>query len=153
MNGLSSTKVSQFYLGVEQSQKFFTCDFWEILDFFENKKFLSQGVCMLNFLFLEGIQDNVFTIIHQGFIILSGSGTELEIFQWKILCFFESKKFLSQGVCMINFLFLDGTQGHVFTIIHQSLIILSGGGTELEFFYSQNLSFVSVKNFYLSSTA
>ena len=137
MNGLSSTKVSQFYLGVEQSQKFFTCDFWENSVFWENKKFLSQGVCMLNFLFLEGLQRNVFTITHQGFIILSGSGGSLEIFYLWFQAnfgFFESKKFLSQGVCMINFLFLDGTQGHVFTIIHQSLIILSGSVTELALF-------------------
>ena len=45
-----------------------------------SKKFLSQGVHKLKFLFLEGIQGNVFTIICQSFTILSGSGGSLEIF-------------------------------------------------------------------------
>ena len=61
---------------------------------------------MIKFLFLEGIQGNVFTIIHQGFIILAGSGREVEIFYlWllEIFGFFENKKFLSQGVCKIEF--------------------------------------------------
>ena len=48
--------------------------------FCESKKFLSQGVCMIKFLFFEGIQNNVFTIICQGFTFLSGSGGSLEIF-------------------------------------------------------------------------
>ena len=67
--------------------------------------------------------------------------------------FCVSKKFLSQGVHKINFLFLEGIQGNVFTIICQSFTNLSGSGGSLEIFYSQNLSFVSVKNFYISSTA
>ena len=61
----------------------------------------------------------------------------------------ESKKFLSQGVCKIKILFLEGIQDNVFTIICQSFTILSGSGGSLEIFYSQNLSFGTVKNFYL----
>ena len=48
--------------------------------FFENKNFLSQGVCKIKFLFFEGLQRHVFTIIHQGFIILAGCGAVLEFF-------------------------------------------------------------------------
>ena len=48
--------------------------------------------------------------------------------------FCESKKFLSQGVCKIKFLFLEGIQGNVFSIICQSFIFLTGCGAVLEFF-------------------
>mgnify|MGYP004620505391 FL=1 len=48
--------------------------------------------------------------------------------------FCESKKFLSQGVCKIKFLFLEGIQGNVFSIICQSFLILTGCGAVLEFF-------------------
>ena len=48
--------------------------------------------------------------------------------------FCESKKFLSQGVCMIKFLFFEGIQGHISTIIHQSFTILAGSGGSLENF-------------------
>ena len=71
--------------------------------FFDSKKFLSQGACMLKFLFFEGIQRNVFTIICQGFIILLGSGAELEFFTcdfWEILDFMRVKNFLlSSSAC------------------------------------------------------
>ena len=71
-----------------------------------SKKFLSQGVCMLKFLYLEGIQGNVFTITCQSFTILSGCGRVIEIFYFWFLEKFvicDSKKFLSQGVCKIKF--------------------------------------------------
>ena len=48
--------------------------------FCDSKKFLSQGVCKIKFLFFEGLQRHVFTIIHQGFIILAGCGAVLEFF-------------------------------------------------------------------------
>ena len=53
----------------------------------------------------------MFAINHQGFTILAGSGMELEFFYLRFLenfHFFESKKFLSQGVCKIKILFLEG---------------------------------------------
>ena len=74
--------------------------------FFESKKFLSQDVCTLKFLFFEGIQGNVFTITCQSFTILSGCGRVVEIFYFWFLEKFvicDSKKFLSQGVCKIKF--------------------------------------------------
>ena len=74
---------------------------------------------------------------------------QARIFLVEKFVFCESKKFLSQGVCMIKFLFFEGIQNNVFTIICQSFTILSGCGRVVEIFYSQNLSFVSVKNFYL----
>ena len=56
-------------------------------------------------------------------------------------------------MCKIKLLYLKGTQRHVFTIIYQGFIILAGSTTKLEFFYSENLSFLRVKNFHISSTA
>ena len=65
--------------------------------------------------------------------------------------FWDSKKFLSQGVCMIKFLFLEGIQGHISTIIHQCFTILSVSGIEVEIFFTCDfwkiLDFVEVKNF------
>ena len=54
---------------------------------------------------------------------------------------------------MPKFLFFDGIQGHISTIICQGFTILAGSGREVEIFYSENLSFVRVKNFHISSTA
>ena len=56
----------------------------------------------------------MFAINHQGFTILAGSGMELEFFYLRFLenfHFFESKKFLSQGVCKIKILILSGMLG------------------------------------------
>ena len=97
---LSSTKVSQFQLGVEQRQKFFTSGFWKNFGFLESKKFLTQGVCKIKFLFLEALQGNVFTINHQSFIIIFGGGGSLEIFQCQNLSFVPVKNFyISSTAC------------------------------------------------------
>ena len=102
------------------------------------KKFLSQFQCMIKFLFLEGMQRHVFTINCQGFIILACIGAELEFFYLWFLGnfgFFDSKKFFTLLHCKIKFLFLEGIQGHISTIIHQCFTILSVSGRELEIFY------------------
>ena len=95
-------QTEKFQLDVEASQKFFSVKFV----FFESKKFLSQDVCTLKFLFFEGLQGYVFTITCQSFTILSGCGRVIEIFYFWFLEKFvicDSKKFLSQGVCKIKF--------------------------------------------------
>ena len=76
-----------------------------------SKKFLSQDVCMPKFLFFEGIQGHISTIIHQSFTILAGSGTEVEIFYSQKLGkngFWDSKKFFTLLHCMLKFLFFEG---------------------------------------------
>ena len=111
MNGLSCAANRKILACSGREVEIFYLRFLENFGFFESKKFLSQGVCTLKFLCLEGIQGNVFTIICQGFIILAGCGRELEFFYLRFLenfHFFESKKFLSQGVCKIKILFLEG---------------------------------------------
>ena len=103
--------------------------------FFESKKFLSQGVCTLKFLFLEALQDNEWAIIchkQKNFSWLWKGARNFLVSKF-VIC--ESKKFLSQGVCTLKFLFLEALQGNVFTIICQGFIILAGSRRELEFFY------------------
>ena len=74
-------KFHNFILHWRLDKKFFTCDFWKKLCFLRVKIFfLSQGVCTLKFLFFEGLQRHVFTIIHQGFTILACTIAVLEFF-------------------------------------------------------------------------
>ena len=115
----------------------------------ESKKFLSQGVCTLKFLFLEALQDNEWAIIchKQKNFSWMWKGARNFLVENFVIC--ESKKFLSQGVCTLKFLFLEGLQGYEWAIICNKQKNLAGSTTKLEFFYSQKLCFVRVKNFYL----
>ena len=80
----------------------------------------------------------MFAINHQGFTILAGSGMELEFFYLRFLenfHFFESKKFLSQGVCKIK-IFISwrdarGVNGLSYAANRK---ILAGCGREVEIF-------------------
>ena len=132
---LSIIKVSQFYLALEQSQKFF---YSQNLYFVSVKKFLTWLHCMIKFLFLVALQENIFTIISQCFTILVCIGGTLEFSLVSIIGFCENEKLLSQGVWMLKFLFLEGIQRHVFAITHQSFTILVCIGVVLEFYFVFN---------------
>ena len=63
---------------------------------------------MIKFLFLEGIQGHVFVIIHQSFHNFIRQWNRGRNFLVENFVIFESKKFLSLGVCKLKFLFLEG---------------------------------------------
>ena len=91
-------------------------------EFFESKKFFTQGVCMLKFLFLGGWWGNVLAIMCKRngifiwqcrreinfFTVLTiGKWSSMEKCFWQFLVF-ESKKILASFQCKIKIWFLEG---------------------------------------------
>ena len=146
-------QTEKFQLDVEASQKFFSVKFV----FFESKKFLSQDVCTLKFLFFEGIQGNVFTITCQSFTILSGCGRVIEIFYFWFLEKFvicDSKKIFISGCVQDKILILSGMLGVLMGChMQQTEKFQLDVEASQKFFSGKILDFGTVKNFLLCSIA